>query len=239
MAGFVLVAMATSLAAAECKLDTIPGGVVTAARDGRSLLLADGREIRLAGIEAGTGNAALDALTRGQTLTLKAMPGQASDRYGRIVAFAYRGDASVQETLLASGDARVATRTGGLECAQALRDAEAKGRGAKRGLWAQADSLLGAEDSDGISARIGQFSVIEGRVLTVREAGSVIYVNFGRRWSRDFTLTILRRNQRLFSAAGIEPKSLAGRHVRVRGVIERHGGPVIEADAPEQIEILP
>jgi hypothetical protein len=32
-------------------------------------------------------------------------------------------------------------------------------------------------------------------------------------------------------------KRLEGRRVRVRGVLEQRRGPVIEADAPEQIEI--
>jgi hypothetical protein len=61
-------------------------------------------------------------------------------------------------------------------------------------------------------------------------------VNFGRRWTRDFSVIILRRNQRRFAAAGIEPKRLEGRRIRVRGWLEQRRGPVIEADAPEQIE---
>ena len=36
------------------------------------------------------------------------------------------------------------------------------------------------------------------------------------------------------AAAGLEPKKLAGRRVRVRGWIEERGGPWIEAARPEQ-----
>jgi hypothetical protein len=32
-------------------------------------------------------------------------------------------------------------------------------------------------------------------VLSVRESGATIYVNFGRRWTEDFTVTILKRNE--------------------------------------------
>ena len=63
-------------------------------------------------------------------------------------------------------------------------------------------------------------------------------MNFGRRWSEDFTVTIAKRNERAFSAAGLEPKSLAGRRVRIRGWIEERGGPWVEAARPEQIEVL-
>jgi hypothetical protein len=74
--------------------------------------------------------------------------------------------------------------------------------------------------------------------LSVRESGATIYLNFGRRWAQDFTVTILKRHRREFSAAGIDPKFLEGRPIRVRGWIEQRGGPVIEADAPEQIELV-
>ena len=75
-------------------------------------------------------------------------------------------------------------------------------------------------------------------MVSVRESGGTIYVNFGRRWSEDFTVTIAKRNERAFSAAGLEPKSLRGRRVRVRGWIEERGGPWVEAARPEQIEVL-
>src|SRR5262249_51409535 len=76
-----------------------------------------------------------------------------------------------------------------------------------------------------------------GRVVSVRESGGTIYVNFGRRWSEDFTVTISKRNERSFAEHGVVPKALAGRRVSVRGVIEERGGPWIEAVAPGQIEI--
>ncbi len=66
----------------------------------------------------------------------------------------------------------------------------------------------------------------------------MIYVNFGRRWSEDFTATVLRRNERSLTASGLKLRSLGGRTVRVRGVVEERGGPWIEITRPEQIEIL-
>ena len=87
-------------------------------------------------------------------------------------------------------------------------------------------------------AEQGHFALVEGKVLSVRESGATIYVNFGRRWTRDFTVTILRRLGRSFAAAGIEPKQLEGRRIRVRGWVEQRGGPIIAAEAPEHIEFV-
>ncbi len=95
-----------------------------------------------------------------------------------------------------------------------------------------------AEAVTELAAELGRFTLVEGRVVSVRESGGTIYVNFGRRWTEDFTVTVQRRLERTFGAAGLELKSLAGRTVRVRGVIEERGGPWIEASRPEQIEIV-
>lgn len=67
----------------------------------------------------------------------------------------------------------------------------------------------------------------------MRESGSTIYVNFG---TRDFSVITLRRNQRIFKDAGLDPKRLEGHRVRVRGFLDERRSPVIEVDRPEQIE---
>ena len=139
----------------------------------------------------------------------------------------------------AKGLARVSVRFGDPACARALLAAEQAARAAKLGLWAEPVYVIGkAEDPAGVLGSRGQFGLVEGKVLSVRESGGTIYVNFGRRWSEDFTVTIAKRNERVFSAAGLEPKSLAGRRVRIRGWIEERGGPWVEAARPEQIEVL-
>jgi len=86
-------------------------------------------------------------------------------------------------------------------------------------------------------AERGHFTVVEGKVLSVRESGGTIYMNFGRRGSQALTVTILKRNERNFTVAGLEPKKLENRRVRVRGWVEERSGPRIEATRPEQIEI--
>ena len=107
------------------------------------------------------------------------------------------------------------------------------------GLWGEPVYVMGkAEDPAEVLKKRGRFALVEGKVLSVRESGGTIYVNFGRRWSEDFTVTIAKRNERVFAAAGLTPKSLNGRRVRIRGWIEERGGPWVEAARPEQIEVM-
>jgi hypothetical protein len=80
--------------------------------------------------------------------------------------------------------------------------------------------------------------VIEGKVLSVRQAGATTYLNFGRNWTQDFAVTISRRIIPAFEAAGIVLKSFENRRIRVRGWIENRGGPRIEVLRVGQIEVV-
>ena len=115
----VLATAATALvsgatAQEACKLPGLGTATVAGVRDGRTLLLADGRELRLAAIEADDASrAALNVLAAGRMLRLEKL-GPEQDRYGRVVAIAYTDDAheSLQQVMLAQGDARVSARVG-------------------------------------------------------------------------------------------------------------------------------
>jgi len=235
-----------------CPLAAFAEARAQGAVDGRTILLTDGREVRLAGIEVpspeeartmGLGDAqALHALVAGKDIVLKHL-NPATDRYGRLVAWGFRrtpaGEESLAALLLAKGHARVAIPSGERTCMGALLAAERVARAGKLGLWADPRyESKRAQNPGEVAAARGRFSLVEGPVLSVRESGGVIYVNFGRRWTEDFTVTISKRNERLFTAAGLAPKVLQGRRVSIRGVVEERGGPWIEATRPEQIEIL-
>ena len=228
-----------AFAQTACKLTPIGSATVAAVRDGRTLLLADGRTLRLAGIEVTEASrAALQRLAAGKTLRLEKL-GPGLDRYGRLVAFAFAGASqeSLQQALLAAGEARVAPYVGDRGCASLLLEAEAAARAGRRGLWADPRfSPIMADNLARLRAETGHFALVEGKVLSVHPSGGTIYLNFGRRWTRDFSVIILRRLRPRFAAAGIDPLQLEGRTVRVRGIIEMRRGPVIEAEAPEQIE---
>jgi endonuclease YncB( thermonuclease family) len=237
-----------------CGGEVIAHGIARRTVDGRTFVLDDGNEVRLAAIEVppletgaapgAAAKAALDALIGGDDIVLRRAD-IATDRYGRLVAYAYAvrdgEELFAQGELVASGFGRVGDHVGSRTCALALLKSENAARAAKLGLWADSDyDVLNAETAADVLARRGRFALVEGRVVSVRESGATIYVNFGRRWSEDFTVTVLKRNERNFTAAGLDLKGLAGRRIRVRGFIEARGGtgrsPWIEADYPEQIE---
>jgi hypothetical protein len=80
--------------------------------------------------------------------------------------------------------------------------------------------------------------VVEGKVLSGRQAGSVTYLNFGRNWTQDFAATISRRMIPAFEAAGLSPKALESRKIRARGFVSLREGPRIEMLRVGQIEVL-
>jgi endonuclease YncB( thermonuclease family) len=238
----------TSLARAEdhaaCYSATLGTFAIGPVSDGRTFKLRDGREVLLAGIEVPPGNvarASLEKMLAGGKVLLK-QTDSTSDRYDRlpVQVFVPRegGEGWIQQELLAAGLAQVGSRPGDAVCAKALLQAEAPARRAKVGLWADsAYSVKASDDYSGLSARGGRFTVAEGKVLSVRESAGTIYMNFGRVWSRNLTVTISSRNRPAFAARGMDPKKLEGTRVRVRGFVEERNGPRMEAARPEQIEI--
>lgn len=231
--------------AETCQLASQGSARIAAAIDARTLRLDDGREIRLAGLAPLTaGHAARATATlgklAGQTVTLHG-DSDAPDRYGRQSLLVQRdgGAGSLQSELLAQGDAMADLSLAA--CAAAFRAAEATARRSRLGVWNDSSVIKNAESPGELLAGVGRFVIVEGRVLSVRQAGSVTYVNFGRRWTRDFAVTISRRVLSSFDAAGLQPMAFEGKRLRIRGFIEQRGGPTgsprIEAIRPGQIEI--
>jgi endonuclease YncB( thermonuclease family) len=243
----MIVAAGRSAIAAGCGFESQGEGRVSAVIDNRTFRLEDGREVRLVGIQTVTaGSAALAALIADRNVTLRG-EGDAPDRWGRQGAFVFADGAdssaqgsvtSVQSLLLAQGEALVSADSADSGCAADLATAEAAARLAKRGTWANSSVIKNAEKPADILARIGQFAVVEGKVLSVRQAGTTFYANFGRRWTRDFAVSISRRMVATFEAAGINLRSLENKNVRVRGFVEQRGGPRIELLHVGQIEVL-
>jgi endonuclease YncB( thermonuclease family) len=248
----------------RCGGDEIARGSAGRVLDGRTFLLDDGREVRLAAIEVpmvqaprelnaspegDEAKSALAGFLAGAQLILRRAE-VPSDRYGRIVAYAVaaRGDSEqlLQEQLISAGFARVGDRVGSRDCATELLHSENTAREARLGLWARSFySPLQADHPADILVQRGRFAVVNGTVVSVHESGATVYVNFGRHWSEDFSVTIRKRNEASFAAANLDLKRFAGRRLRIRGWVEARGGagggpwhaPWIEAVYPGQIEI--
>ena len=239
-------AMTSAAAAAPCAFEQQGEGRVGAVIDARSFRLADGREVRLAGIAQTSAEKAdplqvqaLAAMLVGRDVRLSGED-DTPDRYGRELTFVWRlpDGILVQRELLAQGAALASADVADKDCAAALMAAEATAREAKRGIWADPTAIKNTESPGDISAGIGRFMLVEGKVLSVRQAGATTYLNFGRRWTRDFAVTIPRSALSHLAAAGLEPKSLENKRIRVRGFVETRSGPRIEVLRAGQIELL-
>ena len=195
--------------AADCAGATSVTGEVASVTDGRSLRLTDGREVRLAAIEtppltteaeddgraevATAAKAALELFVLHRMVVLRPA-GTSSDRYGRIVAFVSvaspAAETLVQRDMLAGGHALLSPIGLAPGCRTYLRTAERAARTAKLGLWSEPYYVVRrADDPSDVMGDEGRFAVVGGKVLSVRESGGIVYVNFGRRWSEDFTVT--------------------------------------------------
>jgi endonuclease YncB( thermonuclease family) len=232
--------------ASGCSLPPQGEGHVTDVVDARSFHLADGREILLAGIEPAVPettkanrSAALSALIADRDVTLRGED-DAPDRYGRQPAFAFLAgsDIPVQALLLAQGAALVSADIADKDCAASLLAAEAEARTGRRGIWSGTFAIKNAESPDDILAGIGHFTVVEGKVLSVRQAGATTFLNFGRNWTQDFAVTISRRALADLAGAGIVPRTLENQRIRVRGWVEARTGPRMELRRAGQIEVL-
>jgi len=255
--------------ATPCGGSEIARGIVSRVPDGGDVVLEDGRVVHLAGIEVppmpptkGLGfapggaaaRAGLEALLKDAPVLLRQAE-TTSDRYGRIVAYVESqrpgAASSAEAALLSAGLARVNGEIGDRACAQDLLHRENTARQAGMGLWADPYyAPIPADSPAEVLARRGRFALVEGDVVSVHESGATLYLNFGQRWSHEFAVTIRKRNERNFTAAGLALKSLAGRRLRVRGWVEAHAGgvgpiaethwhaPWIEASNPAQIELV-
>jgi len=251
-----------------CGGDEIARGRVSRVIDGRDFVLDDGREVHLAAIEVPLLPNAQDSRTAPGGLAAKAALASLisnaevvmreaeskSDRYGRIVAYveALHGPSrrSAEAEMVSAGAARVGDDAGSQTCAAELLRREDVARKARLGLWADPYyEPIRADQAADILAQRGRFALVEGKVVSVHASGAMLYVNFGRRWSRDFAATIRKRNEHDFAAAGLDLQALAGRDVLIRGWIEAHGSeasdagagfwraPWIELAHPQQIEV--
>jgi endonuclease YncB( thermonuclease family) len=220
--------------------------------DGDTLVLDDGRQVRLVGIQApklplgrpgfqawplaAEAKAALEALALGQLLTL-AYGGRRLDRHGR--ALAHLHDASgrwLQGELLRRGLARVYSFRDNRALIPEMLALEGAARAARRGIWG--DPFYRLRTTEEAARHVDTFQLVEGRVLDAAVVRGRAYLNFGPDWRTDFTATISPKDRRAFDRGGVDPLAFADRRVRVRGWIKSYNGPMIEVTHPEQIEVL-
>lgn len=242
----------------SCELADGEDRTVARIIDGETLALDGGSEVRLVGAlaprafdaagETATwpladhARVALQEIVASRNVRL-AFSGRRTDRYGRLLAhvFARSGETQVwvQGEMLKRGLARAYGLEGSVACLAELIAHEAVAREQAAGLWAEtAYAVRGADDVSALLRLTGTFQVVEGKVVDVSDIRGATYVNFGQDWRQDFT-AVLRAPARRLSASGPwRADELKGRKIRVRGWIERRGGPMIDVAHPAAIEVL-
>lgn len=256
--GGVLALTAVAAPAVAASGELLPLGVVdgAAATAGDRLLLVDGREARLAGVEAASpppgaepgrrwplAEAAKAALAQALTLGPLELWAQSAepDRHGRLSLHVQRrGDGAwLQEILLTGGHARVRPVPGDDARARAMLAVEDGARRAGRGIWAsRVYAVRPAADAAALARDIGLLTVAEGRPLRAETRGGKTYLDFGEDWRRDFTAVLSGPVARALKKEGIDPAGLSGRAVRVRGWPEWRFGPQIDIAVPAQLEVI-
>jgi len=259
---------APSIATAEVVPDAVAAlgaseiARVTEIVDGDTVVLADGRQVRLVGIQAPKlplgragfeawplaeeAKAALSALSLGREVRL-AYGGRRGDRHGRLLAHLVdessvgrgggQGGSWVQGALLKEGMARVYSFQDNRALVPEMLAHEAVARESRRGIWA--DPFYAVRTPEEAGRYLGRFELIQGRVRDVAIVRGRVYLNFGADWRSDFTASLASAVRRLFESEQIDVLSYRGRIVRVRGWLKSRNGPMVDITHPEQIEVIP
>lgn len=239
----------------DCRLEPGPTRSVAKIVDSETLLLDDGKEVRLigalgpraldVGADPGTwpielaAKAVLTELALSKSITL-AFGGEKTDRYGRWLAHVFIGEGEAQRWLqgqmLLSGHARSYTISGNRACQTELLAHEQIARDATLGLWAHAAYQPRKPwPARELSSFASTFQIVEGRVSRVTQGREFIYLNFGREGRWDFSAAIRRTDRETLGRFGGDAKSLQGRRIEVRGWIEQRSGPMLDISIAGQL----
>jgi micrococcal nuclease len=225
---------------------------VAAVIDGDTLVLADERRVRLVGIDAPraplgaapdmiwrqgeAAKAALAELASGRFVTLR-YGGAPSDRYGRALAQLYREDGLwLQGEMLRRGMARVHSYADNRALVAEMLGIEDEARRARRGLWR--DPFYAVRRAEEAGRFVESFQLVEGTIVDVAKVKGQVFLNFAPDWHSAFTAHLPRNALPLFKEARLDPLSLKGAAVRLRGWVRFDRRPMIDVTHPEQIELL-
>lgn len=241
---------------AECQGEDGGSSMVAEIRGGDTLILQDGRSVRLFGAllprRGREGDSAtkpredaekqIAELVMGQVVQLQ-LDELRRDRYGRVMAqiFVTRGNERIwlQEKVVSAGLARVISSKENRRCIPELLAAEKAAREGQQGAWRSGLFSVRSAASEDILIGLAQnYEIVEGKVENIAEVKGRIYLNFGRNWRRDFTAVIPSDAVKLFASDAEGLSKLKGQQVRVRGWLDTINGPSITLTHPEQLEQL-
>lgn len=225
--------LAAEIPAPDCRLSGEAESVrLRRAIDGDTLLLEDGRKLRLIGIntpelahdqaseQAGAGEALRFAshFLASRRLYIQ-QERDAHDRHGRLLAHVYREDgASLEYALLRAGLALFIAIPPNIARLDCLVSAESEARRAAEGLWGS--GVYRALPATQLGAAAGGFQLLRGRVSEVVRSRDSWWIEMGGA----VVLRIHRSDWRYFDWLTVV--ALKGREIEVRGWLVSRGSPV-------------
>ena len=228
--------------------------------DGDTFKTADGKTVRLLGINAPEINEpgadiaktglALLILDKEVCLTRDVTD---KDDYGRVLRYVFSNDLFVNAELVVMGYVETRFFPPDTLYREELEGLEKLAVRNYRGLWAFA--VFQPPDTTGVAIKVaenlttdviswrdaaqyyGQTKTVEGRVVASNNTGKVCFLNFHKNWKEYFTVVIFSSDFNRFPA---RPEDYyLNRNVRVKGLIKEYKGkPEIILKGPAQIEII-
>jgi endonuclease YncB( thermonuclease family) len=204
---------------------------VDQALDGDSLRLADGRQVRLIGVNTPEIQPSADkgkhvapqplareaarftgARVNGQTVTLH-FKAERTDRYQRLLAHVTLADGThLEEALLRAGLGWMVAIPPNVEELPRLQAAEDEARRAKRGVWGRSEYQPVAAEQ--LTTKDGGFLLVSGTVRGLRQSSYAYYFELAPRAS----LLVPREEwNRYFAGRYASPQALVGRKLTARG----------------------
>jgi micrococcal nuclease len=158
---------------------------------------------------------------------------QRKSEKGRVFVHAYLADGrNLAKVLLENGFALVSTYMPNTRHAQCYRDAEAKAREAKKGLWQYADKGVPVIESKDLTGdRIG-FQIVRGKIVLAKQGENYFILNMDTVGFRIGKEAMAQFNERDLLA-------LQGKVVEIRDELTYHKGTMFAMlEHPGQINLL-
>jgi endonuclease YncB( thermonuclease family) len=214
--------------------------------DGDTLALGDGRKVRLLGINtpeighdgkpsepyAVEARALLERFAGPDTRLFLRLDTERHDRYGRLLAHVFAEDGSnLQALLLAAGYATtlvVPPNEWSLDCYAAV---QMRARTGGAGIWS--DSRYQPVPAGELADSTRGYRLVIGRVQRVGESRGNLWLNLAPH------VAVRIRKDDLIYFGALDPRTLAGRRLEVRGWINRRRGELrITVRHPAALTIL-
>lgn len=234
-------------------------GIVESIVDGDTLFLESGLKVRLSALQApklplgrphvkawplsSQSKDALIELALGKNVILF-YGGLQRDRHDRALAQVFllgpSGEKEVwlQEEMIRRGMGRVYTWPDTWQDSERLLNAEKEARRDKRGIWAHEFYWIRGPEPNALAQDMDSFQIVEGIVTSTAKVKDKVFLNFGADYRTDFTILVDKQGQSRFKKVGLDPRTLEGARVRVRGWLELENGPMIILNHTERLEIL-